>query len=151
MKYGFSGSREGMTRDQAEELVAFLRAQYDDITEWHDGDCIGADAQAHELVETLLGARCRMIGHPPDQSRYRAFLKYNESRLPLPYLVRDRMIVQETEILVACPKEMKEVLRSGTWTTIRQGLKTNLVFIILPNGKVKMNKRLAETFDGKAN
>jgi len=49
---------------------------------------------------------------------------------PKPYLTRNKDIVRDTEMLVAAPADETEVIRSGTWSTVRavsrgsaQGLK----------------------------
>ena len=51
-----------------------------------------------------------------------------------PYLERNKKIVNCCDILIAAPKQINEVLRSGTWSTIRYAKKIGIeVFIILPN------------------
>ena len=51
------------------------------------------------------------------------------------YLVRNHNIVDSTDMLIGCPKEMQEQLRSGTLATIRYAKKKNKkIIIIFPNG-----------------
>lgn len=53
-----------------------------------------------------------------------------------PPLVRNHDIVDSTELLIACPKEQVEVLRSGTWATIRYARKKEItVWLIDPEGQ----------------
>jgi len=59
------------------------------------------------------------------------FVLYNAR----PPLTRNHDIVDCTELLIACPKSMKEELRSGTWATVRYARKLERpVIIIYPNG-----------------
>lgn len=113
MKVGFTGTRRGMTDLQTEEVNDWLRRYAGAL---HHGDCVGADEQAHALGLGWLW----IVVHPPLNEKYRAFVKGgDEYRDPAPYLIRNHAIVDETEVLIATPKEPTEVLRSGTWATIR--------------------------------
>jgi len=92
----------------------------EDEWEFHHGDCVGADNQAHDIARKY-GA-CIII-HPPKIHKLRA---YCEGDMILPakkYLDRDRMIVRASDTLVICPKQMKEVVRSGVWATYRYAIK----------------------------
>jgi len=54
---------------------------------------------------------------------------------PRPPLVRNRDIVDATDMLIAAPATRKEVLRSGTWATIRYAKKMKKwIYIIYPSG-----------------
>ena len=54
---------------------------------------------------------------------------------PRPYLARNRDIVDASDLMLACPAEQQEVLRSGTWATIRYALKRDKHLIVIhPNG-----------------
>jgi len=55
MKVGFTGTQAGLTPKQKLELRSLLMDYRDDITEFHHGDCIGADADAHEIAAEILG------------------------------------------------------------------------------------------------
>jgi predicted Rossmann fold nucleotide-binding protein DprA/Smf involved in DNA uptake len=49
--------------------------------------------------------------------------------------VRNKVIVRETEILIAVPAETMEQHRSGTWSTVRYARKLErAVCIIRPDG-----------------
>lgn len=86
----------------------------------HHGDCIVGDWLAHRIGREL---GLRMIGHPPDNPKKRAFCDFDEIRPEKPYLERNRDIVDETDVLIGMP-DGPERLRSGTWSTIRYGRKT---------------------------
>lgn len=122
MKLGFTGTQRGMTSYQKGQFVDLLE-ELDDSTpsgikEFRHGDCIGADAEAHDLVRANL-PNCIIIGHPPTNDSKRAFCEVDLWMPPYPYLERNRIIVRNVEVMVATPGEMEEVLRSGTWATVR--------------------------------
>lgn len=111
VRVGFTGTRAGMTRAQQETVFLLLIG----CEVLHHGDCIGADAEAHELVK---GAR--IVIHPPEDDRYRAFCAEASRVLPTkPYLERNHDIVDACDILIAAPRTEQEERRSGTWATIR--------------------------------
>lgn len=132
MKMGFSGSRHGMTQAQLDTLGALLVTRQPE--EFHHGLCLGADAQAHELVRMLdMGAAIH--GHPPEDGRLLANLRCDQLWQPLPYLKRNRAIVKATDLLVATPSGTeREQPRSGTWATIRYAGAAAL--IIDPLGRI---------------
>jgi hypothetical protein len=102
-------------------------------TEVHLGDCVGADEDFYHMVR---GQCIKLIGHVPDNVSKRALLEYTERRLPLPYLQRNHELVDESDILIATPKESVEQLRSGTWATIRYAKKCELkIYVVLPDGR----------------
>lgn len=117
---GFSGTQRGMTARQAEEFVSYLMRVHPN--HFHHGCCIGSDFQAHILVRKWLPG-CVIIGHPPINS-YKMYdvrlAPCDVMRLARPYMERNQEIVDESERFVATPKENSEVLRSGTWSTIRR-------------------------------
>lgn len=141
MKIGFTGTQEGMTGAQKikiNELLYTLKQKttlYED--EFHEGDCIGADAEATELAH-LIGYV--VVCHPPVLKRKRAFGYYDIMLPEKDYLVRNHDIVDASDVVIATPKEFKEELRSGTWATIRYAIckcikkKDKLLYIVYPDG-----------------
>lgn len=133
---GFTGTRDGMTQRQVETVTKLLCDL--GATDLHHGDCVGADRDAH-MVGLVLDLTMHL--HGPLETRFRALC---EVRLgvdivyaPKPYLERDRDIVDTTKALIAAPKELTEVLRSGTWATVRYAIKQRKpVFLVFPNGEV---------------
>lgn len=136
LSVGFTGTQRGLAADQRERLITVLRNFY--LTEFHHGDCKGADEQAHSIMQTFAVSPFRIIIHPPDKVAKRAFCSGGDLEAAKPYLVRNRDIVNACDILVACPATMEEVLRSGTWSTLRyarkQGKKTIIIF---PDGSLE--------------
>lgn len=153
-RISFTGTRSGMKPEQRGYFVnlvaAIMGTQFEN--EWHDGDCIGGDDEAHQIVARIKHDRelhglgsITMVGHPGDTPEYYASNVFDESREPKGNIDRNHDMVDECEILIACPGEMENVPRgSGTWATIRYCLKqqryrTNLwLFIIYPNGTIDL-------------
>jgi len=135
MKIGFTGTRKGMTEPQKKNFGKLLKKY--DISEFHHGDCIGSDEEAHEIADKL---NCRIHIHPPLDRKHRAFCNplATYSHPPKPYLERNHDIVNDTAILIAAPDSDKEKMRSGTWATIRYAKKKGKdVIVIYPNGLVE--------------
>jgi len=59
---------------------------------------------------------------------------------PRGYLDRNTDIVKHSHILIGCPSTLNEVLRSGTWATIRRArrIKTPCI-LIFPDGSLKFS------------
>jgi hypothetical protein len=126
---GFTGTQVGMTDEQVEAFVAgLLFAPW--IEALHHGCCVGADAQAHGVA---LGLGIPVVLHPPEQTGRMARLTGEAARLePRPYLDRNHDIVDACDVLVAAPQTLDEVLRSGTWATVRYARKIGRPVILLP-------------------
>lgn len=128
MKVGFTGTREGMTHQQARAVSAFL--EVGGATEFHHGDCVGADADAHALA---LLAGVPVVLHPPTEPKARAFCKDAVMVWPeAPYITRNHQIVDVCDVLIAAPAQAQEVLRSGTWATVRYARKQGVRVVVVP-------------------
>ena len=63
-------------------------------------------------------------------------LKYKIEK-PKDYLVRNKDIVDQSKILIACPETAYEKSRSGTWSTINYAKrKKRKILIIFPSGNI---------------
>ncbi len=138
---GFTGTRNGMTKEQKESFHSLIDAV--SVKEFLHGDCVGSDEEAHnmvhELIEIAKGEDIKIVGHPPKYKGYRAYCKCDVLLKPKEYLARNKDIVDNSEILIATSATDKEKLRSGTWSTVRYARKKNkLIYIIFPNGKIKV-------------
>ena len=132
MKVGFTGTRTGMSKNQKGELRKILIElnMQDPITEFHHGDCAGADYEANEIALNMcLGIET--VAHPPTNPREQAFCHVHRRFPPKDYLTRNQSIVNCTEVLIAAPYTMEEVVRSGTWYTVRHARKKSKECIIL--------------------
>lgn len=129
MHIGFTGARKGMTPRQ-EITLGLLLGQLPDIV-MHHGSCIGADESAHRIA-LAFGAFVEV--HPPRikiDSFDAEISKMVAVRRPLDYLDRNKRIVDAVEMLIAAPTDIKPMMRSGTWMTIRYAQKRNKPCIIL--------------------
>lgn len=136
MILGFTGRQDGMTERQRATVGRLFREL--GLKVLHHGGCIGADTEAHEMA-LVLRAAIRI--HPgTDRKKYgdcpRAVLVYPAR----PNLARNLDIVLMGEDgLVAAPRDEVEVLRSGTWATIRYARKMKRVtWIVSPDGGIKV-------------
>jgi hypothetical protein len=153
---GFTGTRAGMTPAQAGTVRRLLREL--NPAEFHHGDCVGADEQAHGLA---MEQRLRVIIHPPEMGRHRAWCLGAAAVLEVrPYMARNEDIVAACSVLIATPGQAGEVVRSGTWATVRRGRKAGrLLHVVAPDGTVgdgrpapepKCEKPEADLNDGRA-
>lgn len=141
MKVGFTGTQQGLMMAQADAVDLVLRGF--EPTEFHHGDCVGADAQACEIVWRMprcYEGRIKIVSHPPDNDKKRAHAQSHVELAPLPYLDRNKKIVDATEILVAAPAGVREEVRSGTWATVRYARKRGKpILLVLPTGEHVMD------------
>jgi hypothetical protein len=153
---GFTGTRKGMTSAQASSALSMIRSIAPKELTLHHGDCIGADAQMHEIAQHIIHTpdRARPFGgaimlHPPKADTFRAFcgladdhftriednvIWYTEEG----YLERDRRIVWHANVMFATPRGFKPIQRgSGTWYTANYALEHGKpLYIIWPDGLV---------------
>lgn len=127
---GFTGTRRGMSPLQRVWLRAVLLGMRPAIV--HHGDCVGSDAEFHAICRELFGDKVWIVVHPPEDDSLRAFMAGDEILAPRPYIERDDDIIAASMVIIATPGEATEVLRSGTWTTIRHARKAGKKVIILP-------------------
>lgn len=134
MKIGVTGSRKGISREAMIALETLLSAMT--VVEAHHGDCMGIDKIFHDLV---VERGIPVVVHPPNNRACRAFVTSGSPvmRKEKSYLFRNRDIVDETDLLIALPETKEEVLRSGTWSTIRYArTQDKRLAIIYPDGSV---------------
>jgi hypothetical protein len=136
-KVGFTGTSKGASPTQLAELEEKLKALFaEGFDELHHGLCIGADEQC-AIIAKKIGFR--VVAHPglpkdPTNMKYRSdFAENDEMREAKPFIARDQEIVNEVERMLATPLTRAEVVRSGTWTTVRYARKIGRVTdLILP-------------------
>ena len=126
MKVGVTGTREGATEYQLRELRSLLAELKG--TEFHHGDCKGVDEQAAQIAKEL---GYKIVCHPPKSNDLRAHFPYDEAREPLTYLARDRIIVDETDVLIVVPLHMEWQPKGGTWYTHDYARKQNKPLTII--------------------
>lgn len=123
MTVGFTGTLAGMSPPQKERL-RWLLTVLRGVTVLHHGLCPDgrqvADREAKEIAESLhISTEAHVIE--------------KEDKSPLD---RDRRIVIVSDILIAAPLTDKEVLRSGTWATVRYARLALKPVVMLARGGV---------------
>ena len=135
MKLGFTGSRK-ISYNQCSRLYKLIKGMNIDVA--IHGGCKGFDSCFHEVVKELCNAK--IFVHPGNQEQHDIFVKKNDCEvLPVkPYLERNKDIVNLSDEIIACPGTLKEILRSGTWATIRYAQKIGKkITIIFPDGSIE--------------
>lgn len=127
-----------MTEHQAISLSKLLKEQIDMHACLHHGACIGVDEFTAVKARSL---GYWVIAHPPINDKFLSTPAINISNEVLKekeYLDRNCDIVEASDVLIAVSGGIGEVLRSGTWSTIRYADKLKKeIHIIYPNGEVE--------------
>jgi len=136
--YGFTGTRNGLNTKQKEEIKRILENDIKNnlIIEVYHGDCVGADADFHDICRSVsANIKIYIIpGYHKDKNEInnlRAFCEGDVILESKSYLDRNRDIVNNCNILIGCPKSNLEEVRSGTWYTIKYARKNNKTNIII--------------------
>ena len=123
LSVGVTGTRKGMSESQRTHFRVVML--WLNPARFHHGGAVGADTEAETDVRALiegpasLGIDTNVTEHLPD------------SRGPL---ARNRDIVQASDILIAAPIQDDEVVRSGTWATVRYARAAGIPVIMLSRG-----------------
>jgi hypothetical protein len=137
---GFTGNQDGMTKQQKRTFRKLLIEN--GVTELHHGDCIGSDADAHLIAKTM---GLSIVKHPPVDDKKRAYCKGGRELPAKPYLPRNKDIVKASSIMFATPRSFNEVVRSGTWSTVRFAVDKKVkMLVIYPDGSVVDRKKNPE-------
>ena len=128
-----------MSENQRRSLKTVLKELHeDDDDEFHYGACIGSDSQA---VFEAMDTGFVVIAYPAsDVANSKHGLIPDKAVLvaPMPALKRNHRIVENTDALVVTPQYVSEVIRSGTWATVRYARKKGKPIIyIWPDGRVQ--------------
>lgn len=145
MRVGVTGPLTGGTDDQIRTLAKLLAPSA--VTELHHGDAYGVDSQAHGMFLKLKEQQPerRIEIHPgyspanPDGiMSKRAFNAGADVVHPAkPFLDRDHDIAAQ-DLVIGLPRSYDEMLRSGTWATLRHAYQAGAVtLVILPDGRLK--------------
>jgi len=135
---GFSGSREGMSKRQLDIVRHWLLeiCMYPNAPIWfHHGDCIGADAEAHQIAKEY-GYKIHL--HPPLDPKYRANLggECNIVEECWSYHGRNQRILKASQLLIATPKKVLSQ-GGGTWYTILKAIEWKIPRIVVdPDGNI---------------
>jgi hypothetical protein len=133
MIIGITGTKKGATGLQLSALEYMINKL--EAVSGHHGDCIGVDAQAHELMRKL---DLYIVVHPPISPKARAFCEGDKILPVKDYLARNRDIVNVVDTLIGVPGTKIEQIRSGTWMTIRYARQRRVrTILIYPDGQVE--------------
>ena len=94
----------------------------------HHGDCVGADEQAHDIARALSRNRGHKPHPCPTNGRLSQHKTFGSQRARL---VRNKVIVRETTLLIAAPAQAMEQPRFGTSSTVRFARKMGRAICIL--------------------
>jgi hypothetical protein len=137
---GVTGTHTGATVAQKTTLRAFIQFLQPD--EARHGDCIGVDAEFHDIVRESLETSYIVV-HPPTDPKRRAYKQGDLIKPPKPFLVRDDDVILASDLMFGVPGEFKEHLRSGTWATIRHTRKFKKPLVIIyPDGTIEPERLL---------
>lgn len=132
MKIGFTGSRHGMTDEQKSTLTTLFSLTT--AKEFHHGDCVGADGEAHDIVRSFESGIIIHVRPGPYQM-VRALKRGDVKHPEKSYFARNRDIVDSADFMFATPNSFEEQAHGGTWYTIRYARKTKTsLCIIWPDG-----------------
>lgn len=116
MKIGITGTRYSITEYQYNNVktnLEYLINQHPD-SEFHHGDCVGADEKIAELAQSL---GYKTIAYPSVGEELRAFHPSDLILEPDTNFARNRAIVQAVDLLFVVPFQMCHQNRGGTWYT----------------------------------
>lgn len=139
---GFTGSQHEMSRRAKTTTNKILLEIYEKSKPvtgpicFHHGDCIGSDLFASGLAKNI---GYLVHAHPSFLEKKRGFSEHNDViHGPKSPLERNEDIVNICQIIVATPHTYNEIIRSGTWTTIRRARKQGReICTIFPDGSEK--------------
>lgn len=138
---GITGTQRGMLPGQHDAIREILQSYLSDpdgrVVILHHGCCTGVDSQVHRVAYTLdpKALVLKTVLHPPDNTSKMAVdldpVSVLVTHPPYPYLQRNRHIVAAVDVLIAIPAEDDELVRSGTWSTVRYARKIDCPVVLL--------------------
>jgi hypothetical protein len=134
---GFAGTLKQPTQRQADQLCKALFYHREAHSVMHNGGCTGSEEYA---LRYWLACKGAVWLHPPMQTTHRAAVPYGIANPPATYLRRYMQIVLATDVMIICPSQQREVVRSSTWAALRYAQDADKAFfLILPCGTVHQN------------
>lgn len=118
-------------KEKVKELLGVLQP-----TAVVHGDCVGADEDFDEICKEL---NIHIMVRPCSFAHLRAFCKSEVIAECKDPMTRNRDIVAQADVMIACPPNRERIKRgSGTWATIgfAERSKTKL-YVVFPSGVVR--------------
>lgn len=136
MIIGFTGTRNGMTKKQSDKVYELLQGfakEYGHLALGLHGDCVGAD---DDFNMHCLSENIRTLCRPCTFENMRAHSTSTQIAEPVPPMQRNRAIVTQADVMLACPPNYTEIKRgSGTWATIKFSRRAKKpLYIVFPDG-----------------
>lgn len=128
---GFTGTRHGMTVAQRGAVARLLDELAPAAFVGHHGDCVGADAEFHDLCRARPGSVIVIHPGPVSDLEHQAGCLGDELREALPHMRRNKNIVLASTVMIAAPFEDTAQDYGGTWRTIGMARKANRPLAIL--------------------
>jgi hypothetical protein len=145
MKIGFFGTLRGLTQLQKDAFTDLIKEM--DIKEFHHGDCVGADEQAHNIIRKIA-PDCEINIHPPVRDLHRAYCEGDVDFVEMDYIARNEEIIDFTDMVVACTdqriKGQRKVGPNDPWRALEYAEEVKKHTII-----IKGNGEKEERFSGK--
>ena len=139
---GFTGTRHGLTPLQREAVAAILeRATRAGAFVAHHGDCVGADAEFHDLCRMLPQSYIVVHPGPLEDLPNQAGRVGDERRLHLPHMRRNKNIVIAATVMIAAPFELSPQEHGGTWRTIEMARKAKRPLAIVSSDGATAKER----------
>lgn len=141
---GFTGTRKGMQREQwntVSRILSILKDELipsDRVVALH-GDCVGADCDFDIIAE---GYGFERVCRPCTFENMRARTGATEIEKPKPPMQRNRDIVADADVMIACPPNKTPIKSgSGTWATIGFARKAGKpLAIVFPDGTIQTER-----------
>lgn len=136
MIVAFTGTLRGMTGQQYDRVCGVYEHLQPDYA--NHGCAEGADRGFHGIANKIPRGL-----HPSNEKQHQWALANSRNPDvihpiilgPRPELKRNLKMVKLSECLIAAPRSTTEILRSGTWATIRYARKAMLpIYICWPDG-----------------
>lgn len=146
MILGFTGTRKGLTPAQRAALPSVLACLPERVLH---GGAEGADEEFHKYLYSIVNNQYSALSLEIYPTASRAHLWSDDWSIDKCWaevivhpqmnpLDRNRLIVARCDALLACPAEPKEVIRSGTWMTIRAARKLGKpITLLFPDGSIQ--------------
>lgn len=151
----YTGTQKGMAAPQRDRFYRLVETIAREVGEFHHGDCIGGDSEAHGIVSSItkwwINIHPAVNAGPKRAHRTgpNVMMTWDEK----PPLVRNQIMVECCHFLLATPQQMAEPERlraGGTWYTIRHARKEGKpIIIVWPNGTIKIEGTLPDRLSRK--
>jgi len=126
LKVAFTGTRSEMTALQRQVISDYLRSVFQPFPaffvaafEAMHGDCLGADAEFHQLIRNEYPYNQITTYFVPGPMR--AGCAADTEIECKGHISRNKLMVKRADILIGAPPTEDPQPRGGTWATIREG------------------------------